>query len=63
MIDFTLTLEARMAADAIVVRKLLERWVSELEPAIVFDRQFNVLGLAPAESEVGFKPFILRPVA
>lgn len=35
----------RSAANENTVRRLLQRWVSELEPVVCFDRQGEILGL------------------
>lgn len=40
------------------VRLLLERWVSEIEPATVY-RGGVLIGLVPADTPMGVKPFIL----
>lgn len=40
------------------MRLLLERWVSEIEPAAVY-RDGVLIGLVPAETPLGVKPFIL----
>ena len=45
--------------DERIVRELLSRWVSELEPAIVYDSNGNLLGLTVADTPEGVKPFIL----
>ncbi len=52
-------LAARMARDEQLIRSLLERWVSELEPAIAY-RNGEIIGLTPANAPLGSKPFILR---
>ncbi len=40
-------------------RFLLEHWVSELEPALAFDENLNIIGLTPADTPIGIKGFIL----
>lgn len=49
------------SANEVVIRGLLERWVSELEPAVAYDRCGNILGLCDKAAPLGSKPFILRP--
>ena len=51
--------EAKMISDEEAIKELLGRWVSELEPAVAY-QNFEVIGLTPAESDLGSKPFILR---
>lgn len=51
---------AQAAADEILVRELLGRWVSELEPAVAYDRQGRVIGLTVANAPIGSTPFVLR---
>jgi hypothetical protein len=51
---------AKMAQDEAMIRGLLGRWVSGLEPAIVM-RGAEVIGLCVADTMVGEKPFILLP--
>lgn len=48
-----------MRRNEAIVRSMLCRWVSELEPAIAFDRHNNIIGLTPAGGAVGSSPFIL----
>ncbi len=50
---------ARAAADERTIRNLLERWVSELPPAVAYQNG-EVIGLTLADAPVGSKPFILR---
>jgi hypothetical protein len=52
-------IEAKMIRDEAIVRGLLGRWVSELEPSIAY-RDGEVIGLCPAESDLGSQPFILE---
>ena len=42
------------------IRRLLERWVSELEPAVARGPDGEIIGLTPANAELGTTPFILR---
>jgi hypothetical protein len=50
----------RCHRDEALVKDLLGRWVSELEPAVAYDKRGNVIGLTLADAQVGSKPFILR---
>ena len=43
------TFQAKAGDDEHIVRKLLGKWVSKLEPAIVYDRQGNIIGLTRAD--------------
>lgn len=45
--------------DERMVRSLLERWVSGLEPAIVY-RDNKIAGLCDADAPLGSKPFVLE---
>lgn len=45
--------------DEATVRALLSRWVSEIEPAVVF-QDGKIIGLTIAGAPVGSSPFILR---
>lgn len=49
----------KMAADEIKIRNLLGKWVSELEPSIVYHNN-EIIGLCDAKTEIGMKPFILK---
>ncbi len=51
---------AQAAVNEVLVRHLLSRWVSELEPAVAYDRQGRIIGLTLADAPVGSAPFILR---
>ena len=42
-----------------IVRELLGRWVSEIEPAIAYSKEGRILGLTPADTPIGVKSFIL----
>jgi hypothetical protein len=46
-----------------IIRSLLERWVSGLEPSVAYDRRGNIIGLCDANAPLGSKPFILRPLS
>jgi hypothetical protein len=48
----------RAAAEEVIIRGLLSRWVSELEPAVAY-RDGQIIGLTLAEAEVGSRPWIL----
>jgi hypothetical protein len=52
---------AKSASDELIVRKLLECWVSELEPAIAY-RDGKIIGLTLADAEVGGYPPIFDPL-
>ena len=41
-----------------IVRSLLSRWVSEVEPAVAWQKG-KIIGLVPANSPVGSRPFML----
>jgi hypothetical protein len=53
-------IKANTARDEQIIRSLLGRWVSELVPAIAYDQFGAILGLVPANSPIGSKPFMLR---
>ena len=53
-------MEAKIRADEEVIRELLGRWVSELEPSIARDRTGRILGLVPADTPIGSKPVIFK---
>ncbi len=53
-------LAARMERDEQTIRLLLERWVSELEPAIARGPDGEIIGLCDSKALLGTKPFILR---
>jgi hypothetical protein len=42
------------------LRRLLERWVSEVEPAIVRNRRGNIIGLCDAAAPLGSSPFVFK---
>ena len=42
------------------IRRLLERWVSELEPAVVRGPDGEIIGLCDSKAMLGTSPFILR---
>ncbi len=50
---------AKAACDEAVVRGLLKRWVSEMEPAIAY-RNGEIIGLCIADAMIGTAPFILE---
>lgn len=50
---------AKAAHDEGTIRHLLERWVSEMEPAIVMHNS-EIIGLCIADAMIGTKPFILE---
>ena len=47
------------SAQEAVIKELLGRWVSELEPALAFQK-LRLVGLTAAGTAIGDKPFILR---
>lgn len=49
----------RMQED--ILRDLLGRWVSELEPELVIGPQQEIVGLTFAGQPLGLKPWILKP--
>ena len=49
----------RAARDEVVIRGLLGRWVSELDPAVAW-QDGRIIGLTVADSDLGTSPFILR---
>jgi hypothetical protein len=49
----------RMAQNEAIVRSLLERWVSGLEPSVAM-RDGQIIGLCDAAAEVGSTPWILE---
>lgn len=51
---------AKFASDEQLVRELLGRWVSEIPPAIVFDKRGNIVGLCAADVMLDTKPFVLK---
>jgi hypothetical protein len=51
----------RMVKDEAFLRRLLEHWVSECEPAAAIDANVNLAGLCDAAAEVGYKVPILNP--
>lgn len=51
-------LRQKAEADERLVRSLLERWVSGLEPSLVM-RDGEIIGLCDADAEVGSKPYVL----
>ncbi len=50
----------KLARDEQIIRELLGRWVSELEPCVAYDPDFEIIGLCPANAPLGSSPFILR---
>lgn len=54
--------EAKARADEQIVRRLLEQWVSELEPAIAM-RGGEIIGLTLADAPLGSNPPIFNPDA
>jgi hypothetical protein len=52
-------IQLRAASDEIIIRSLLGRWVSELEPAVAWC-DGEIIGLCPAGAEIGTSPFILE---
>jgi hypothetical protein len=52
-------MEAKTRRDEETVRRLLERWVSELEPAVAY-RDGEIIGLTIADAPLGSCPPILR---
>jgi hypothetical protein len=52
--------DAKTARDKCVVREMLGRWVSELEPALATNQRGDIIGLTMADAPVGSKPFVLR---
>lgn len=57
-IDHAIT--AQIHRDELAVMLLLQHWVSELEPILVFDSQHRIIGLSIAAADLGSRPFILR---
>ena len=51
----------RFAKQERLVRRLLERWVSGLEPAIAMGEGGKILGLCDADCSLGSKPYIFNP--
>lgn len=51
---------AQAAVDEEIIRGLLGRWVSELEPAVARDENGKIIGLTSADAAIGSEPFILR---
>jgi hypothetical protein len=49
---------AKAAADEIVIRRLLEQWVSGLEPAVAC-QDGRIIGLTLADAETGSQPPIV----
>lgn len=51
----------RFAKQERLVRRLLERWASGLEPAIAMGKDGEILGLCDADCPLGAKPYIFNP--
>lgn len=49
---------ARARREEDVIRELLGRWVSEIEPAIAY-HDGEIIGICAADTPIGIKPFIL----
>lgn len=49
---------ARARYEEYVIRELLGRWVSELEPAVAY-RDGEIVGLTIAAAPIGSAPFIM----
>ena len=58
---FQKLLDERASRDEARVRSLLEQWVSEIEPAIVYQDN-EIVGLCDANAELGSTPFVFRGV-
>ncbi len=50
---------AKAAHDEAVLRRLLGRWVSGLEPAVAY-RNGEIIGLTVADAPIGSSPFLLE---
>jgi len=57
----TWSIAAQTTHDEIIIRALLEQWVSEFEPAVCY-RNGVVIGLCDAKAEIGSNPFIFNPL-
>jgi hypothetical protein len=49
----------RAKAEEALIRRLLGCWVSEMPPAVAYDRRGNILGITIADCPLGSSPFIL----
>lgn len=59
--DSSALMRAKFHREDQIVRRLLEKWVSGCNPAVVKDwKTGEILGLCDADSEVGDNPFIFR---
>lgn len=53
---------AKFTADSEAkIRWLLQHWVSEIEPAVAYDKHGNIIGLTIADAPVGSKPVVFWP--
>lgn len=52
----------KMAANDVIIREMLGRWVSELEPSIAYDLDSEIIGLTIAMAPIGScPPICVRP--
>lgn len=45
-------MRGKLARDEAVIRELLSGWVSEFEPSIVYDTDYNVIGICVRDTDL-----------